>query len=623
LATFFIAWLAFGPKPVDVGVAAAEAAGEKVRTSHHVVTGLWRAAWVNLVICILLLPFSRRLTRALTTRPPTFSLADKASPDLPQRWAWGAVLIAAAMTLFHAVPRLDHGLWHDESKGVRNFVVGQYNLSKSSGEIKYREITWLESVWNYRFPNHTLFGLLARTAHTALPPGEDRPDRFYVNETAIRLPSLFGALGGLATTAWLLLVLGLRRAAVITPLLLCVHPWFLRYAAEARGYSLLFLLGPLCIALAVRGLQDGRWRWWIGLVFCQFLLVWSVLNALYLLIVLNAVIVVWLLAHRRDPATPALAGRWLVAGLMSTLIAMWMMMPLLPQFLDYVESTGNDTGKYGSGIVRDMVSAFTTGMRYQEFGGRGGGFLRNNIPATTLAVLVGLFALFGAWALSRRGLAGRLTLVVLLLPAPLFYLHCTIKQPHIFYWYVLMGLPLFWAVVATGCSYVGDRWVGKVPRPALVAGGVLFLALLAIGQPKRQWLSEHPIEAERESVLAVRGAFSDPTSPRFRDITTIGFTREPILYDVSTVRVSSVDEFETQLGRADAAGKPAFVNYSPHKSYQRFGKIMELIDSPELFETVKEFEGIDAGTDRVVRKYIPGSFDTLRGKGQPQTSPAP
>jgi hypothetical protein len=609
LSLFFGGWLVFGPSPSESGVAAAEAAGEKIRTSHHVATGLWRAALVNLVVCLGLIRCVRWLVHPLTEKPPRFSAARNDRTSSSSRPILIAVLAALGLTLFHAGPRLDDGLWHDEAKGVKHFVVGRYNLSKTSGEIRYHEVTWQEAVWRFTFPNHTLFGVLAKASHTAMPPDRTRDDRFYVNETAIRLPSLLGALGGIVATAWLLHLLGLSRAAMIAPLLLSIHPWFLRYAAEARGYSLLFLFGPLCIALAIKGLNDGRWRWWLALALCQFLLVWSVLNGLYLLIALNVSLAIWLWTKRSHPATRALAGRWLLSGITSAVIAVWMMMPLLPQFLEYVAREGKDPSKYGTETMRDMLSAYTTGMRYSEFGG-GGGHLRGNVPGMLLAALVGGLAIVGAWSLARRNTAARIALAMLLLPAPLFYAHCTISQPHFFYWYVIFGLPLFWAVVAQGCVAAGDACRCKVPRPALAMALVLGLAMLAVGHGKRSWLSENPIEAERDAALAVRGSFVDPTLPEFRNIVTLGFCREPILYDISTARASDAGEFKAALIRADADNKPLYVNYGPVKAYQHFGDIMELVDDPRMFEPIADFEGIDAGSDRVVRRYRPGSVAT-------------
>ncbi len=612
-----LCWLVFGGKPWESGLAAAREASIEPRTGHYLVSGLWGAAWAWLGIGGLGWVLRRWLGRPLTAEIGDRSASwagDEREKGGPVGWLLLASTLAAMVLLAqHAVPRLGHGLWHDEGKGVRNFVVGRYQMKKD-GSIAYRPVTWAEAAWDFRFPNHIFHGLLAKASHTLWPPAEKWGGTSYVNERALRLPSLIGGLGGLAAAAWMLAVAGFRRAALIAPWLLAAHPWYLRYAAEARGYSLLFLLGPVCVGIALLAVRRGSWGWWVALGGCQFLLVWTVLNSLYLALVINAAVGVWLLARRREASTPVLARRWAVSVAVSALCCLPAFLPVLPQFALYVEDTGGDVGKYDKDMVRDMASAYTAGMRYQEWGGGGGGHLRRNAAGTVAAALSALAAAAGAVALWRRGLSGRLLAGVLLLPAPLFFLHCTISKPHIFYWYSIFGLPLFWGVAAIGCARAGEwmrgRWGGAFL--AAVPAALVLLGLAVGGAEKRRFLREHPIEAERESVLAARGSFVDPQSPAFREVTMLGFCREPVFYDVSSVRATDREAFLAELRRADSEGKPLFVNYGPYKSYQHFADIMEVVDDPAVFELVAEFEGVDEGSDRTVKRYLTGGAGRAR-----------
>ena len=133
---------------------------------------------------------------------------------LEQFDGFGSIFISILITLTGTVSRLDNGLWHDEDKTVRRFIVGQFLRSKTSGEVKYREVTWEETVWNNRTPNHTLFTILSRVSHQIFPRQAD-PTKPYLNEWSLRLPALVGAVCGLALLAAALAGFGFHRAACI------------------------------------------------------------------------------------------------------------------------------------------------------------------------------------------------------------------------------------------------------------------------------------------------------------------------------------------------------------------------------------------------------------------------
>ena len=199
--TACVCYLVFGPKPWESGIAAAEAAAAtggtcmdpELETSHFRVSGMWWGALANAFLCCLALVLSRWLTQPLgdpkrigfrfaIEEGRTSSLAERARP-----WIIGSVLVSIAITLTGTLQRMDNGLWHDEDKSVRRFIVGQFLRSKTSGHIKYREVTWEETVWNNRTPNHTLYGILARLSHDVFPRDPD-PSLPYVNEWSLRLP---------------------------------------------------------------------------------------------------------------------------------------------------------------------------------------------------------------------------------------------------------------------------------------------------------------------------------------------------------------------------------------------------------------------------------------------------
>lgn len=616
-----LGYLLLGPKPWETGIAAAELAAAAVdedteaefETSHYRVSGMWWGALANAFLCLLVLACSRWLTHPLADPKRVgfhFAIEEGRTSTLAARarpWIIGSVLVSILITLTGTLPRMDNGLWHDEDKSVRRFIIGQFLRSKSSGEIKYREVTWEEAVWNNRTPNHTLYGILARVSHQVFPRDPD-PAQPFVNEWSLRLPALLGGLGGLALLAAALASLGFHRAAAIAPLLLSVHPWFLRYSSEARGYSLLFLLLPLCVWLLVKALQSARWKWWVLLGIAEFLTVYAVLNGAHFLVIFNLAALVWIFT---SPGRGILVRRWLITCAVAMLLGIQLMGAFLPQFKNYVESTRGDSGQFDSNMIRDKVCSFATGIRYQDFGENYAPSYKNMIEGEapiragllTLAVL-GL-SVVAALRLWRSGMRGVALLGVCLLPAPFFFIHALLTHAHIFYWYTIVGLPFFWALVAIGAG----RLLRGRPMPYTAAmGGSLALLLFWASYEQRRFQIERPIEYTRESVYATRDIL-DPRDPRYDAALSINISRHPMVYDGAAHTAKNEAEFLGWLEIADETGRPLFLNYGAKDHLRKNApKLLKYIEDPALFKLEKQYYGVDPGTDRTVKKYVPGSY---------------
>ncbi|MFV1994870.1 MAG: hypothetical protein ACC661_05485 [Verrucomicrobiales bacterium] len=628
LITILSIYLDDGPNLAKKGVAAAEAAGKKLMVRNFAVTGFWMAAVFNLCLCILLLPFSRRLTSSLSAK---FEARSQELSRLSRTAIALSVLLAMVLVTAFGIPRLNHSLWHDEELSMRRTIVdNQHRRDEDGGttlfgEITSRPVRWSETLWWYEQPNnHVLFSLCARLSHSLLPPDQspDNVQVLYFNETALRLPSFFAALAALAALALMLVALGAPRAAIAAPLLLAFHPWFLRYASAARGYGFTFFFAPLCIFFLWRGLADGRWRWWIGYGLAQFLLLYSNSSAIYFLLLLNASapFIAWTRTETKRSDRLVLLARWFLGSTLGAMLFLQMMAPNLLQFSHYFRPKENPGEIMGIRLVHDMLSSLASGMRWHNWHAENPfcytlAARLHEQPLLTGAFLLLLifFGVLGAAALWRRGTATRFLLPPILLAAPLLYAVSFLKGVLLYYWYIVFVLPLLWAIVALGIGSFA-RWLpggdreGRAIAWTAITTAVFCLLLVGAGAPQLRAQIEHPIERARESVTSTRPVLN-PAAPGFDDVLTIGFWKYTYAYDPGLYRVRSVEDIVTIAQLADREGKPLYVNYAmPGLARVFLGEMMSLIEDETKFEPAEIFWGLEPTTTRFVHRYVPGSL---------------
>ena len=316
LAGIGLAFLAVpGPRAgkAALKLAEAHAAGNPAGTADYVEHWIPKAAQGGLGVAVLLLLATRWVVRPLPAGGLPFTLS---APGPLSRVI--LIVFTAAVMVYSAIanaPRLDFSLWGDEDATLRKSVIGQFERN-GDGKLVFDATSWTETVFRYRDPNnHPLNSVLARLSHAAFARDLTRPDGFYFDERALRLPVFAAGLLGLAALAWVGWVLGKPGVGGLAVGLMALHPWFVRYGSETRGYGFLLLFTPLAIGGLVRAAQTGRWRWWIGYGLAQFLILWSYPGALHLLVALNvsALCLVFFMKGPSRGWRQAQAGRWLTA----------------------------------------------------------------------------------------------------------------------------------------------------------------------------------------------------------------------------------------------------------------------------------------------------------------------
>ena len=190
----------------------------------------------------------------------------------------------------------------------------------------------------FRSPQHQLHSILTRIVLDTWRVLA-KPDEPKFREDVARIPSYLAGVLSVGSLALLLWRLGFPGGGVIAAFLLATHPWHIRYASELRAYSFMLFVLPLSYVFLIEALDTGRWRWWSAYGAALFILVYS--NALNIypaaglgLCALAAIAIRW-----RDPEATVQFSRFVVVTLVAGMVFLQLMLPCVPQFVEYQNTT--------------------------------------------------------------------------------------------------------------------------------------------------------------------------------------------------------------------------------------------------------------------------------------------
>ena len=545
----------------------------------------------------------------------------EAQPSLPPAavpspvWFWPLLLGAMIFCGFAASLRMNHGFVHDEEYSARRAIAGPYKVGQD-GAVFIEAPEWKETLYYYRKPNnHVLHSVLSRLCWTAWQTVAAAPS-WHIKEWVIRIPAWVGGIGAVCTLAILLRRCVSPLAGVLAAWLLALHPWHLRFAAEARGYSLMLCIIPILLYFWVRAIRENRWRWWLLHAVSQFALVYCYPGSLYVLIVLNGATVVWLLSRlAREGKSPAL-GRWFAANCFAAMAALQLMLPLVPQLQSYMQ-TDEARAKIGLSWVFNTAMYFLAGVPWSKGALATSSYLEMMPYALEhsaffggiVAAIVGLI-LVGYVAMFRLPLPeGPIVAATLLVPGLVGFATAKLLQHWLFEWYLLYFLPGLVAGAAVGAFVVGRwlrdtsgyQWLGMLPGLALVVAYGTFT------HPFRAWYCAHPMEPVKEANLSMRGTL-DPNDPSHKDQLTGVLLSLDDYYDPRAKLIETPDDFLQLLQASDQQDKPLTI-MAPHPWAAAFQvpQLWRLFNESGLFTDFVYFRGLDQTNDRVIARYQPGS----------------
>lgn len=539
------------------------------------------------------------------------------------RWFWPLVGAAMIVTALMGALRLNHDFWADEEMTLRLFVQGGYKPDPKSpdGGVIFKEFGAGRAFHHYNIPNnHVLHSILARISVSVWKLFRS-PGGPPFSEAALRIPAyLFGILS-ISALALLLKEIGLPRAGVIAAFLLALHPWHIRYASEARGYSMLLTFLPLMIFFWLRAMRSNRWPDWAGFGAMQFCLIYTFPAAIYPVATLSALTVV-LFAVRawrgNQDALPAM--RWAASCLSGALLFVLLFAPCIPQFLEYLESGSTSRGVMTASWFAQFASHLFAGLSWSRSGDLLAPHpeLRQFAVASPalFAVMVGatcLFVLLGAVRIASRGVLASIGLLALVIPGVFSYAVAASGGVYLFEWYLIYTLCGAVMLAAAGIDAIGTPWRNAAASwivPAAVTA-IYLVGYLDMTRSIRHWLLTTPLEQVEKSVLLTRPT-TLPNYPGHNEVITACFSQHPYLYDPHIVRLKTMDELVALMRKSDAESKPLYLNVGGIPAAQGLQPEMTrlLLDSPQ-FETIARLPGWEPYWDRVVAKYVPGSVVLL------------
>ncbi len=596
--------LAESPRPWKHGIAPRLAAGKKPTVKHYVATYNYYMAAANAVLLVGLLGTSPWWLRPTVPQPGT---PPGARPDA---FSWAVLAFSAAALCYWAGPRLDHSLWGDEEYTFRRNFFGEYRRAEPlnpDSPLKLERVSWLDTVYGYKEPNNHIFqSILSRLCHDFWVKHVWKDCDVQVGEVALRLPPFAAGLLTLPALLALGAALGSPRAGAFAGLLLAFHPWFQRYASEARGYSVVMLLTVMGVLTLILGLRTGKWRWWILYGLAQFLMLWTYITAAFVPLALNAFALGWLawgwFREGRRGWALSNGARLLVCNLLSAMAFLQMMLPCIPMLRDYLAKGEGVPERMDLPWFLDVLGYFIGGMdgvRHWSgdhyYSWETLARLHPVLVWTGLILTCSLAVLGFALLAARNSGTARLTAVWILLPLGLALLHGQVSGSYYYAWYLIFALPCFALAWGLGADQLGTWlaarpiWKNTPPSAPLVSTIVAVLALGTLaphlwGQLTFQRAS--PVEPLRDSVDLIRKLPACYPYDKDTKTVTAMFLMPTAAYDPAGIKINTLEELRALEDYALKHNRILAVHYGAADLAQaKFPEIMAEMDGPGKFPT--------------------------------------
>ena len=491
-----------------------------------------------------------------STRSPGFQPADgSGQPTAPPaatrppmrrpRWFWPVLATILLIATGLRLPLAGSSLWWDEVWQARHASIGEWRPDKKSGNLKFRETTVAQALWNYRKPtNHPPMALASKACHTVwqrvtgAPPG-------HFNEFVLRLPGLTASLLGITMIALLLRAWGTPAAGLIAAAFLALHPWHIRYGIDGRGYTFLIPLTTLgvwslwraCTAAPTRDRSanavtaadpannQASWAWWL-FGFTQALILWCHLLSVWVCLGLCATGSLWIWQQYRGPARWHRLARLLAVQIAGAMLLLQLFLPNLLQAMQWGDK--NQDGRLLDEVV--LLDFFQQAMTGQA--------------QTWGACIVLLTAAAGLTTAIRKRLPGAASLGLLTAAASLFLVTIHLAGFYFYPRFMLALLVPLAAATGLGVAAAAGPARPRGPAPLALAG----LIIAAIGLSLAGGLTA--TTKGSFSPLRETAAFLQQAQANGARIMGFGFGAEALQYYLPSLDYARDEDAPHQLARA-------------------------------------------------------------------------
>ncbi len=494
--------------------------------------------------------------------------------------AIAAVLVGGGLRAY----RLDHSLWNDEEYAMRKFAHGDYQKD-SEGRPVFHPTTWQETLAeNGNGNNHVLHSVLSRLSLTAWRGVWGHgPDKF--SETWLRMPSYLAGLGTIFVIALIGAEFGLSWVGIGAAFLLALHPWHMRFAAEAKGYSLMMFSIGLCVLGLIRAQRTHSLRAWLLFAVGEVGILTSFLGAIYVVVALNVMAIIELLLRRQPRRFAAL----IAFNLLAAVPVMWLMLPSVPQVLGFIAHDNSARLVANMDWLRDLGAHLAAGVLYanpmpSSHAGTSWEMLYAAHPLVLgpLGWFLGLLVALGVVTAAFESAATRFAIVALVLAGGLGFVHARLQHhPNLTWYYLYLLFPLCLAAAL-----------------AIVRLGVMPAALMAIAVGLFGYATEVP----RGVVLNVDRQPIRQTVAAIRDLRPFAYTgvfgvsdKQAESYDPSVTVLSSLADLEALAAKAKLGNNATFVYFAGEReTANRSPELLKAVTESGAFELFKEFKATEA-----------------------------
>jgi hypothetical protein len=499
------------------------------------------------------------------------------------------VLVIAAMATgaWLRMPAMSHSLWNDEEYAMRRFAHGEWK-EPADGALKkqFEPVEWSDTLFEaHNGNNHLLHSLLSRVSLSTWRSftKDAKPSDF--NETALRMPSLIAGVLTLALIAMLGWEFGLPWVGIGAAWMLALHPWHIRYSAEAKGYSLCVFFVCLALLGLVRAMRHNEWKHWLLFAIGEAGFLLSFGGSIYVAMGINLVAVLECLVRRQPQRFAAL----IAFNLLAAIPVIWWSLPSVPQMIGFLDHGYSHNLKPDSGWIYDFGSHLAAGIMQSnpdstEHIGTSWEQLRGpKMDATSILGWSVLLLGFLGFAVSPfENVASRVCILGLTVAGALSFWHAGVQHhPNLPMYYIYLLVPL---TLACGLAVVRFQFF-----PAILV--IVLAGLYGVGTQKpRVIFMEHDRQPIRQTVEAIY----DKKPAALTGVFGVS-DRQAQSYDPEVAILEKPQDVDALLAKGKTEGRPVFVYFAGlRESASRSPELMKRVAQSPDFVPFKDMKGLEA-----------------------------